>query len=109
MGALPKFEPQPLHTGVAEVTIINGRQAVLLPENMHVDVTELDVVQQGADLLMTPARKRMTPREIKQWMADMQKFQEELGDFMPEGRNQPPMPEPTEEFKKFFQLEDVEG
>jgi hypothetical protein len=28
----------------------------------------------------------------------MQRFQQELGDFMPEGREQPPMPEPKEIF-----------
>ncbi len=109
MGALPKFVPLPTRTGVGKVTFINGRQAVLLPENVHVDVTELDVVQHGTDLSMKPARKKLTPHEIEQWMADMQKFQTELGDLMPEGRNQPPMPEPTDEFKRFFGLENVEG
>jgi virulence-associated protein VagC len=109
MGALPKFEPRPRLTGIAKVTVIDGRQAVLLPENVHVDATELDVLQHGTDLTLKPARKRLTPHEIEQWMTDMQRFQEELGDFMPEGRNQPPMPGPTEEFKRFFKFEDTEG
>lgn len=82
-----------MFTGVAEVTVIDGRQAVLLPENLHVDATRLDVVQHGASLSMSPARKRMTKEEIEQWFAEMDKFQQELGDFMPEGRNQPAMPD----------------
>jgi hypothetical protein len=44
MSALLKFEPTPTFTGVGKLTVIDGRQAVLLPENVHVDVAELDIV-----------------------------------------------------------------
>jgi hypothetical protein len=57
---------------------------------------------------MKPARKPMTGEQIERWMADMNRLHEELGDFIPEGRNQPPMPEPTEDFKTFFGIGDVE-
>jgi virulence-associated protein VagC len=92
MGALSKFEPTPTHTGVGKVTVIDGRQAVLLPENVHVDVAELDVVQHGAQITMKPARRRPTRQEIEEHMADLRRDQAELGDILPGGREQPAMP-----------------
>jgi virulence-associated protein VagC len=86
MGALPKFEVIPTVTGVGKVTLIDGRQAVLLPENVHVDVAELDVVQQGADLTMKPVRPRRTREQIQAWFRAMDEL--DAGEVIPGGRNQ---------------------
>ncbi len=99
MGALPKYVPSPTHTGVGKVTVIDGRQAVLLPENVHVDVAELDVIQDGTDISMKPARKRMTREQVEAWFRSMDDL--DAGEVIRGGRNQG-LTEPEEIFPPGF-------
>lgn len=99
MGALPKFVPIPTYTGVGKVAVIDGRQAVLLPENVHVHATELDVVQHGADLTMKPTRKRMTREQVEAWLHSIHEI--DAGEVIPGGRNQG-LTEPEEIFPEGF-------
>lgn len=99
MGALPKFVSLPTYTGIAKVTVIDGRQAVLLPDNVHVDATELDVVQHGGDLTMKPTRKRMTREQVEAWFRAMDEV--DAGEVIPGGRNQG-VTEPEEIFPVGF-------
>jgi virulence-associated protein VagC len=99
MGARSKSVPMPTHTGVGKLTVINGRQAVLLPENVHVDATYLDVVQHGSGLTMKPVRRRMTREQVEAWFRSMDEL--DAGEVIPGGRNQG-VTEPEEIFPTGF-------
>ena len=90
MSALPKPEP----VLFADVEEVDGQQIIRLPAQLHLETKQLQVSRSGNGLSLQPVPRRLSEAELAQWMADMQAFQEELGDFFPEGRNQPPMPEP---------------
>jgi len=87
MGALPKPEPN-----LAEVVEINGKEMLQLPDGLNLKGKQFRVVKSGGSLHLDPPRKVMTEAEWKLWMEDMQRFQAELGDLFPNGREQPPMP-----------------
>jgi virulence-associated protein VagC len=87
MGTLPKPEPQ-----LAEVVEIDGKQMVRLPKGLNLKGKLFHVIESGDSIHLNPPRKVFTPEDWKLWLEDMHRFQEELGDLMPEGRNQPPMP-----------------
>ncbi|AEU34591.1 hypothetical protein [Granulicella mallensis] len=97
MGALPKIDP--MLTGLAEIDEIDGHQIVRLPDNLHVEGKLFHVTMSGNSLHLQPARRKFTDDEWKSWIADMQRYQEELGDIMPGGRNQN-ITEPEEIFKE---------
>lgn len=96
MGALPKPE---LETAiVVDIDEIDGQQVVRLPATLRIPTKRLRIIRSGAGLSLQPVPQPLSEAELRQWMIDMQAFQEELGDLFPEGRNQPPMPEPRDIF-----------
>lgn len=100
MGALPKPE---LETAiVVDIDEIDGQQVVRLPSKLRMNAKQLQVSRMGTGLKLEPVRRPPTEEEFKQWVVDMQAFQAELGDLFPEGRNQPPMPEPRDIFDEGF-------
>ena len=94
MGALPKSEP----IFYADVEQVEGQQIIRLPAQLHLETTTVALTRNEDGLTVMPARRPVTEQRFQQWMRDMQAFQDELGDFFPDGRNQPPMPEPRDIF-----------
>jgi antitoxin VapB len=70
----------------------NGRsQAVRLPKEFRFEGDEVRIRRVGNGVLLEP--KVM---DVQEWFRQLDAFREEP--FMPEGRNQPPMPEPKDYF-----------
>jgi antitoxin VapB len=70
----------------------SGRsQAVRLPKEFRFEGDEVQIRRVGNGVLLEP--KVM---DVKEWFRQLDAFREEP--FMPEGRNQPPMPEPKDYF-----------
>jgi len=70
----------------------NGRsQAVRLPKEFRFEGNEVRIRKFGNGVLLEP---KIT--DVKEWFRQLDSFREEP--FMPEGRNQPPMPEPKDIF-----------
>lgn len=72
---------------------MSGRsQAVRLPKEFRFSGTEVKIRRVGNGLLLEPQEK-----DVQEWFHRLDEFnKEEL--FMPEGRNQPPMPPPKDIF-----------
>ena len=99
MGALTKPEAQAPH--LAEVVEIDGHRVLRLPDGVRIQATQFHVTESLGSLRLEPVRRRLTEEEWVQWTADMRRFQEELGDLFPEGRNQS-ITEPKEIFPSSF-------
>jgi len=66
---------------------MNGRsQAVRLPREFRFDGEEVRIRHMGRGVLLEPMGF-----DVEQWFAELDRFSDEP--FMPEGRDQPPMPE----------------
>ncbi len=75
----------------------HGRsQAVRLPKEFRMPGKEVRVSRMGRGILLEPVEK-MTREEIA---AVFREIDRSGGDFMPEGRNQPPPPEPESIFEE---------
>lgn len=77
----------------------NGRsQAVRLPKEFRFEGTEVRIRRTKKGVLLeessaTPMRPGGDRKaEVARWFADLDRFNEVAGEFMPEGREQPPMP-----------------
>jgi virulence-associated protein VagC len=93
MGAYPKPNVRNEEPQLAEIIEIGSRQAVRLPDGFHFEGHEVRVSHTPEGVLLTPiATESQKDFDWKAWAAKLRTYQEELGDFMPEGRNQPPMP-----------------
>lgn len=74
----------------------HGRsQAVRLPKEFRLPGTEVRVSRVGCGVLLEPIEKKMTREEIQAVFREIDRIG---GDFMPEGRNQPPPSEPESLF-----------
>jgi len=71
----------------------NGRsQAVRLPKEFRFEGDEVTIRRMGRGVLLEPKIS-----DVKEWLRKLDEFR--TVPFMPEGRNQPPMPPPREMFE----------
>jgi antitoxin VapB len=73
---------------------MNGRsQAVRLPKEFRFEGDEVRIrkTAEGA-VILEPLKPTRAKDDIDAWVAKLVRFNEVAGEFMPEGRNQPPMP-----------------
>jgi antitoxin VapB len=70
---------------------MHGRsQAVRLPKEFRLPGKEVRVRRDGNKLILEP----IEPRDIDAWFAKLDAYRDEAGEeFMPKGREQPPMPD----------------
>lgn len=69
----------------------HGRsQAVRLPKAFQLPGTQVRVRRVGHGIMLEPIGR--TPDEIQALLDELQRLADEHGPFMPEGREQPPMP-----------------
>jgi virulence-associated protein VagC len=73
-------------------------QTVVLPPDVRLPGDQVEVVQSGDTVTLTPVRKRKTLEEIEAWFAEIDKLAQ--GRFMEGGREQPPMP-PDDDLSSF--------
>jgi len=70
----------------------NGRsQAVRLPRDFRFEGTEVRIRRVGNGVLLQPVKV-----DVEEWLRKIDQYRTEP--FMPEGRNQPPMPPPIDIF-----------
>lgn len=71
----------------------DGSQVVVLPTGVRLPDGPVEVTQSGDTVTLKLLRKRkpMTREEIDAWFAEIDRLRGGHG-FMPEGRQQPPMP-----------------
>jgi len=68
----------------------HGRsQAVRLPKEFRLPGKEVRVSRVGKGVLLEPIET-----DIRQWYSELDALRAIAGEFMPEGRQQPPMPPP---------------
>lgn len=77
-------------TAKAKIFMHGRSQAVRLPKEFRMPGKEVKVSRVGRGVLLEPVEKKMSREEIE---AVFRRIDSIGGDFMPEGRNQPPMPE----------------
>jgi antitoxin VapB len=77
-------------TARAKIFMHGRSQAIRLPKEFRMPGKEVKVSRVGRGVLLEPVERKMTPEEIQ---AVFERIDSIGGDFMPEGRNQPPMPE----------------
>ena len=81
----------------------HGRsQAVRLPKEFRLPGKEVRVSRMGKGVLLEPIE---TDIDIRQWFAELDALREIAGEFMPEGRQQPPMPPPEDIFRRMICLD----
>ena len=87
-------------TGTAKLFEHGGSQAVLLPKEFRMPGTEVRVRQIGRGVLLEPLERDIKDvKNIKDIKAVFAKIDEYLDEpFMPDGRQQPPMPPPRKIF-----------
>ena len=74
----------------------HGRsQAVRLPKEFRMPGTEVRVRRIGRGVLLEPLG---SPFDVKAWLAKLDEYRDEP--FMPEGRQQPPIPSPRKVFEE---------
>ena len=72
----------------------HGRsQAVRLPKEFRLPGREVRVSRVGKGVLLEPI-ETATETDIDAWFAQLDALRAAAGEFMPEGRQQPPMPPP---------------
>ena len=86
---------------IAKLELTEDGQTVFLPKGVELPGTTAMVRQEGDRLVLevgkpipefdlsTPAGRAASFRKLS---ADLSRYRKELGEFMPEGREQPPMP-----------------
>lgn len=79
--------------GTAKLFRHGRSQAVRLPKEFRLPGKEVRVSRVGKGVLLEPIET-----DIDAWFAKLAEYRSVAGPFMPEGRNQPPMPPP----KKIF-------
>ena len=84
-------------TARAKIFMHGRSQAVRLPKEFRLPGREVKVSRVGRGVLLEPVEKnKMSPEEIE---AVFRRIDSIGGDFMPEGRNQPPLPEDDSVFE----------
>ena len=73
----------------------NG-QIVRLPEAFRLPGTEVRVSRNGDAVLLQPIRPRLPREDIDAILDELKRLAVQDGPFMPEGREQPPMPDDDE-------------
>ncbi len=78
---------------------MHGRsQAVRLPKEFRLPGKEVRISKDGDKLILEPVAF-----DVKAWFAEMDRLRELAGEpFMPEGRQQPPMPDDDIDWDKAF-------
>ncbi len=66
----------------AKVFKSGNSQAVRIPKEFHLDGEEVEIRKQGSALVLRPAKKS--------WTVLLESLKKFTGDFMDQGRNQPP-------------------
>jgi antitoxin VapB len=80
-------------TATAKLFTHGRSQAVRLPKEFRMPGKEVRVRRIGRAVLLEPIE---TPFDVKAWFAKLDEYLDEP--FMPEGRQQPPMPPPRKIF-----------
>jgi antitoxin VapB len=75
------------HTRTAKLFKHGRSQAVRLPKEFRMPGTEVRVRRIGRSVLLEPIA---IPFDVKGWLAKLDEYRDEP--FMPEGRQQPPLP-----------------
>jgi len=89
MSANPKSSPYESAPQFAEIVEIDSVQAVRLPIGLRVDGSKALMSRFGRGLLIEPATGVEPPkRDWDDWIAAVDAYQDELGELMPEGRDQ---------------------
>ena len=79
-------------SAIAKVFMTGRSQAVRLPKEFRVAVSELRISRDGDKIVLEPVK---TPFDVDKWFAELLELSG--GDFLPEGRpEQPPMPDGSE-------------
>ena len=76
--------------GTAKIFMHGRSQAVRLPKEFRLPGTEVRVRRVGKGVLLEPIEV-----DVKAWFAELDRFRDVP--FMPEGREQPPMPDDGDE------------
>ena len=76
-------------SGTAKIFMHGRSQAVRLPKEFRLTGKEVRVTRVGRGVLLEPIAREA--KDIKSWFAKLDSYLDEP--FMPEGREQPPMPE----------------
>ena len=87
-------------SGTAKIVVDGDGQTVRLPRDFQLPGTEVRVSHSGVGVLLEPLHKRMTKAEIHAIFEELDRLALEHGPFMPEGREQPPMP-PDDDITSF--------
>jgi len=81
-------------TGTAKLFKHGRSQAVRLPKEFRLPGTQVRVRRHGRGVLLEPLD---APADARAWLAKLDEYLDEP--FMPEGRQQPPMPPPRKLFE----------
>ena len=79
-----------------KIEMDGGVQVIRIPAGFHIDGEEVTLHRAGTALLIEPVPSKR--RSWEEWSEDFDKYRGEV--FMPEGREQPPMPPPFDVFKE---------
>lgn len=77
-------------TGTAKLFMHGRSQAVRLPKEFRMPGKEVRVRRDGRNVVLEPMAR--SPEEIQALLDELQRLADKHGDFMPGGREQPPMP-----------------
>jgi len=78
----------------------NGRsQAVRLPKQFRFEGDSVRIRKTHEGVLLEPLKPAVTEAELDAWFAELRSYNRIAGEFMPEGRSQPPMPPPSDIFE----------
>ncbi|MCX8255772.1 Nitrogen regulatory protein NtrP [Beijerinckiaceae bacterium RH AL1] len=83
-------------TATASIELEGERQVVRLPEGFRLPGHEVRIRRSGDGLMLEPIKPQPSRQEIEAILARLKRAAAEDGPFMPEGREQPPMPDDDE-------------
>jgi antitoxin VapB len=81
-------------SATAKIFMHGRSQAVRLPKDFRLPGKEVRVTRLGSGVLLEPVTPKI--EDIKAWFAKLDSYLDEP--FMPEGREQPPLPEDKDYF-----------
>lgn len=85
---------------IAKIFMHGRSQAVRLPKEFRLPGKEVRVRKDGSNLILEPVDEKF---DVKAWFAELDRLRELAGEpFMPEGRQQPPMPEDDIDWDEAF-------
>ncbi len=83
-------------SGIAKIFMHGRSQAVRLPKEFRLPGKEVRVTHVGRGVLLEPVTSPPSREEIRAWFAKLDSYLDEP--FLPEGREQPPVPPDTPMF-----------